>query len=759
MKRYLLTVLVMLLGLAPCLLDAQTLTRGPYLQMGGTTATTVRWRTSSATGSVVKYGTSASSLNLTASNTTAKTEHEIRLTGLSPNTKYFYSIGNATTTYASGSDCFFVTAPTSAKPTRIWVLGDSGTGDTNQANVRNAYYSFTGSRHTDLWLMLGDNAYQNGTDAEYQSTLFNVYGSMLRKSVMWSTIGNHDAFSADSPTESGPYYNIHTLPKAAEAGGVPSGTEAYYSFDYGNIHFVCLDSTDTSRSPTGAMAQWLISDLENNTKDWLIVFFHHPPYSKGSHDSDTKSNLIEMRRHFAPILEDYGVDIVLAGHSHSYERSRFIRAHYDKSDTFDSSYMVVQPGSGQGSGAYEKGATGPMPNAGAVYFTAGSSGKLSDGQFNHPAMWVSMKTLGSVVLDVDGQRLDAKFIDNTGAIRDSFTMLKGTGIPPPPPVPGDNGIIVDNRDTGSVTITGGWSTSKSTYGYLGADYHHDGGSGTGKTFKFTPNLPAAGSYEVFARWTSESNRASNARYIVAHAGGTTNVDRNQTTHNGMWRSLGVFNFNAGTSGSVTLGNTGANGVVVADAVSFVPQASQPPPSAWTSQDIGSVGVPGSMSVNGGTITVNGSGTTIGGTADSFHFAHQTRTGDFTITARVVSQTDTHSYARAGVMIRDGLGAGAKFADMVLTPSQGSYMQSRTTTGGTVASGSGGSVAVQYWVRVSRVGNDFKGYQSSNGTTWTQVSTTKVISMPATVNVGLAVCSFNNGTLGTATFEDVVISTP
>lgn len=404
--------------------QAQTLSRGPYLQNGSTTATNVRWRTSSATDSVVRYGTTPSNLNLTASNATAKTEHDIRLTGLSPNTTYYYSVGNSSTTFASGSDYFVVTAPTGAKPTRVWVLGDPGTGSSSQTSVRDAYYSFTGTRHTDIWMMLGDNAYSSGTDSEYTSKLFNIYPAMLRKSVLWATLGNHDASSANSSTQTGPYYDLHTFPKAGEAGGVASGTEAYYSYDYGNIHFICLDSAETSRSSTGAMANWLRSDLGDTTKDWVVVFFHHPPYSKGSHNSDSESALVEMRQNILPILEQYGVDLVLCGHSHSYERSYFIDGHYGTSSTFNSS-MMVQPGGGQGSTPYTKTGVGPIPHSGAVYAVPGSSGQISGGTLNHPAMFVSMNVLGSMVLDFDGSRLDARFIDNTGATRDTFAIVKG----------------------------------------------------------------------------------------------------------------------------------------------------------------------------------------------------------------------------------------------------------------------------------------------------------------------------------------------
>lgn len=427
MKPLIPITLLALLALTPRAALAQAITRTPYLQNGSTTAFSVRWRTDLATDSVVRYGTTADNLNLTATNATVTTEHEVRLTGLSPNTTYFYSVGYGTTTLASGSDYFAVTAPTGAKPTRIWVLGDACTGSTGQAAVRDAYYNFTGTRHTDLWLMLGDNAYSSGLDSEYQSKLFAMYPTMLRKSVLWLTLGNHDGVSADSATQTGPYYNNFTLPKQGEAGGVASGTEAYYSFDYGNIHFVCLESNETNRSATGAMATWLANDLQNNTKDWLIAFFHHPPYTKGSHNSDTETALIEMRQNFGPILEQHGVDLVLCGHSHSYERSKFLDGHYGTSTTFDSATMVVQPGGGQSPTPYTKPALGPVSHAGAVYAVPGSSGQTSGGTLNHPAMYVSLNVLGSMVVDVNNNRLDASFLDNLGAVRDSFTITKGSG--------------------------------------------------------------------------------------------------------------------------------------------------------------------------------------------------------------------------------------------------------------------------------------------------------------------------------------------
>ena len=402
--------------------SAETLTRGPYLQIGTPTSMTVKWRTDVASNSRVSYGTVPGNLTTQVDDATTTTEHEVYLTGLSPGTQYYYAIGSTSQVLAGGdAQHFFFTAPNpgTQKAVRVWVIGDSGTANASAAAVRDAYLAFNGSRYTDVWLMLGDNAYSDGTDAQYQNAVFNMYPSLLRQTVLWPTLGNHDGHSASSTTQTGPYYDIFTLPKLAQAGGLASGTEAYYSFDHANVHFICLDSHDSDRSPGGPMLTWLQNDLAATTKKWIIAYWHHPSYSKGSHDSDSEGALREMRENALPILESYGVDLVLSGHSHSYERSFQLHGHYGTSGTLTSG-MLVNNGDGRedGTGAYLKQATG------AVYVVAGSSGHTSGGALNHPVMYLSLNQLGSLVLDIDGDRLDATFVNNTGAIQDYLTILK-----------------------------------------------------------------------------------------------------------------------------------------------------------------------------------------------------------------------------------------------------------------------------------------------------------------------------------------------
>ena len=406
-----------------------SLKRGPYLQRGTSDGIVVRWRTDREGDAVVRYGPAPDDLRLEARDARALRDHEIPLSGLAPATRYYYSAGTSTQTLAGGAgELSFVTAPApgTRSPVRIWALGDSGTADLNARRVRDAFRAFAGGGVPDVWLMLGDNAYPNGTDAEYQAAVFDVYDDLLARAVLWPTLGNHDGQTADSATQSGPYYDIFTLPSAGEAGGLPSGTEAYYSFDYADLHFICLDSYETDRSPLGAMMTWLRADALSTRQDWTIAFWHHPPYSKGSHDSDREIELVQMRQAALPILEAAGVDLVLTGHSHSYERSFLLDGHYGSSFTLAPA-MKKDSGDGRadGSGAYAKPTAGPAGHEGAVYVVAGSSGQTSGGPLNHPAMYLSLNELGSLVLDVNGLRLDATFLDASGLARDHFTLLKG----------------------------------------------------------------------------------------------------------------------------------------------------------------------------------------------------------------------------------------------------------------------------------------------------------------------------------------------
>ncbi|MCA9622428.1 MAG: metallophosphoesterase, partial [Myxococcales bacterium] len=276
-------------------------------------------------------------------------------------------------------------------------------------------------------LHLGDMAYNTGTTNEFTSNFFAPYEDVLRHTVCWPTMGNHEGASSDSGTQSGPYYDAYVVPTAGEAGGLPSGTEAYYSFDWGNIHFIVLDSHDSDRSPGGPMLSWMQQDLQATDQDWIVAFFHHPPYTKGSHDSDDEGQLVDMRENALPILEAGGVDLVLAGHSHIYERSFLIDGAYATPTT--ASGHIVDGGSGEtlGDGPYHKN-PGNAGHEGAVYIVAGHGGAGVSGPANHPVMYFSEVDNGSVILDVQGNRLAVRNIRWDGAVTDRMSLVKGPAI-------------------------------------------------------------------------------------------------------------------------------------------------------------------------------------------------------------------------------------------------------------------------------------------------------------------------------------------
>jgi hypothetical protein len=405
------------------------------------------------------------------------------------------------------------------------VVGDSGTAgylhsDTSaSAATSNAYAGVAEAvrlgmstfikatgQTIDMMLMLGDNAYNNGDDANYQAAVFDTYKNELKNVALWPTIGNHemgvvdgsslfgqpagslflgglstssnpnsyilDKAAATAPTLM-PYLNIFSLPIAGEAGGIASGTKQYYSFNYGKVHVVSLDSQLSARDTTqrATMKAWLDRDLADaSTKaDWTIVIFHHPPYSKGAnHDSDSTSSTlfidkpqIDMRNEFVPVFQKYGVDLVLNGHSHSYERSYYMK------DLYAGTKGVVNGDSNEfvaATHAYGKGYSGRSAageeykkTAGYVVYSAAGNGGKADHDYgsmrvitewlNHAAHvlqpfwnWVGAQVAGSsksgadhkrglaipgsVLIDANKDRLEVQMLNQTGQVLDQFLIKK-----------------------------------------------------------------------------------------------------------------------------------------------------------------------------------------------------------------------------------------------------------------------------------------------------------------------------------------------
>jgi tartrate-resistant acid phosphatase type 5 len=191
--------------------------------------------------------------------------------------------------------------------TRFAVIGDYGTGDSNEASVAKLVHSW----NPDFIITVGDNNYSQGAYEtmdekvgqfyhDYIYPYFGSYGQGATENRFFPTLGNHDWYTPGAQ----PYLDTFTLP----------GNERYYDFVWGTMHFFAVDSD--ANEPDGysvdsAQAAWLKAGLESSSSDWNIVYFHYAPYSSSFHGS-----IEYMRWPFAA----WGADVVLSGHDHNYER-------------------------------------------------------------------------------------------------------------------------------------------------------------------------------------------------------------------------------------------------------------------------------------------------------------------------------------------------------------------------------------------------------------------------------------------------------
>ncbi len=156
----------------------------------------------------------------------------------------------------------------------------------------------------DLMLHVGDIAYYDGSMANFEVKFFGTYAGLITHLPIFPASGNHEYITLGAD----PYRQVFALPE----NGAPEGIERWFSFDWGDVHFVGLDTELVA----DVQASWLERDLTSNTLPWTVVYMHKPPYSSGTHGSS-----LDVRGTFAPIFEQFGVQLVLSGHDHDYERT------------------------------------------------------------------------------------------------------------------------------------------------------------------------------------------------------------------------------------------------------------------------------------------------------------------------------------------------------------------------------------------------------------------------------------------------------
>ena len=252
---------------------------------------------------------------------------------------------------------------------------------------------------------------------------------------------------------------------------------------------------------------------------------------------------------------------------------------------------------------------------------------------------------------------------------------------------------------------------------------------------------------------STSGSASTApRWIKLVQNGTT-ISGYESTDGSNWTLVGTDT--VAISGPTYMGLAVSSHVTGTVATATFDSVTTSVPAGWANSDVGSVPFPGSAWYKNGTFAVTGSGSDIWGSADAFHYATTSLNGDGTIVARVATVQNVDAWTKAGVMIRETQNAGSAHAFMLVSAGKGVAFQRRAVTGGTSVSTAGSASVAPRWVRLTRSGNTFTAYESSDGTSWTQVGT-DTIAMAKMVYVGLAVTSHNTSASATCTFDNVRI---
>lgn len=279
--------------------DAELAT-APYVQDVSSTAATVMWRTPDETDGQVAFGPRGA-LDRIADGDVANI-HEVRLTGLEPDTEYAYQVTSGDTSFPVHT---FRTAPGPEGQVTAIVLGDSGSGNEAQLELAGVMEGM----QADLVLHAGDVVYKRGAECHYDERFYGPYRELIGSVPVYPVLGNHDV-----RTDNGqPWLDAFAPPAGT------SGTERYYSFDFGPMHIAALDSElyyGDDALTTEAQKAWLRDDLASTDRPWKVVLIHRPPYSSSPYHGPDQQILDDL----VHIFEEEGVDVVFTAHEHVYER-------------------------------------------------------------------------------------------------------------------------------------------------------------------------------------------------------------------------------------------------------------------------------------------------------------------------------------------------------------------------------------------------------------------------------------------------------
>jgi hypothetical protein len=280
----------------------ETPSSSAYLQdVSGTSAVVCYVSTEADTYSVEwRPGSGGTALGR-AQETTASRGHALRIGPLSPDTSYAYRM--RTSAGALLAEGTFTTAPPAGKRAVVFAAtGDSGWPGGSEAAVAEVMRT----AQPEIVIHAGDVVYPHGELENYRPNFFEPFARVVDRAGFFPEIGNHDCETAGGQA----WDDVFTTP----ANG-PAGSERYYSFDWGDVHFLALDVVSTSYDRGSRQWAFADADLAAAAGSWKVVYMHYPPYSAGPSGGNN-----EIRRELLPMFESRRVDLVISGHDHGYQR-------------------------------------------------------------------------------------------------------------------------------------------------------------------------------------------------------------------------------------------------------------------------------------------------------------------------------------------------------------------------------------------------------------------------------------------------------
>ncbi len=274
--------------------DADAFLKGPYLQNVRPDGITILWESNTPSAGKIEFGKTPD-LGMEFTEGDTNSIHEITLNGLEMETFYYY---RAVSGDAESESFRFKTSVHEESQFSFIFYGDNKNGP--HVHEKNADLIL--SKKPDFVIHNGDLVDDGTIYRQWELLFFNPTRNLMHSVPLYPVLGNHERHAKY-------YFDFFSLP----------GNEAWYSFDYGNAHFIILDSDEDELTAGSEQIDWLIRDLENTDAEWKFISFHYPPFTAGG--NYYRANRIKLKNLVHPIFEKYGVDMVFGGHDHNYERS------------------------------------------------------------------------------------------------------------------------------------------------------------------------------------------------------------------------------------------------------------------------------------------------------------------------------------------------------------------------------------------------------------------------------------------------------